>query len=223
MTSPVTTGGVRPYKYHTIRWTATCATGATTGVVAPYYVAPPLTAYVSAGVASTQISGLQLMGVGDQNSTSGVVTLELTDVGGTRWVKIYKEAGKSTELATGSNVGNGTFVLAASAGQGVYGVVTVAYTGAEDSSVTVFGTGQVFIERMTIANDSGGTDDPVLFHVDYGATEQIYGAARDGGPPIVLELGGDSPGADTCVNITVTSANDGLHVMATGWQEKPIS
>lgn len=85
---------------------------------------------------SAQVTGWTLKGVNRNNSDSksntNALTLfwTLTDSGGTRTVKLYKNSSKAAnqEVASGSKAGDGEITLTASNASGITGTVTVTYT-----------------------------------------------------------------------------------------------
>ena len=204
-------------------WNATCATNVYVGVVVPGPVAQPLTAYV-AGVASTQVTNVKLHGVGDLTSTNGAVTIALSDVAETRHVDVYKEAAKSNLICSGTGA-DGIITLAANTGGGfgAYGEVTVAYTGAEDSTVTVYdSTAQAFIDWLVLCPTSAtaGTFVATVGPTTALIQQLITGSIAVSGGSYLYPLGGYPLDAGQTLNVIF---QQGGAATAGGWSESPIS
>ncbi len=138
---------------------------------------------------SAQVATWTLKGVNRNNSdvktNKNALTLfwTLTDTGGTRTLKLYKNSSKAanTEVASGTSAGDGTITLTASNTSGITGTVAVVYT----ANSTIIGNQLVISPRACYAKITVDTQ-PVRYWTDNTvptASDGLYAAASS-----VIEL-----------------------------------
>lgn len=106
---------------------------------------------------SNQVSAYVANGATLDNTNDGILYQELTDVAGTRTLNWYSDAAKTSLVATGSKVGDGTITMAEQNASGLTGSATVAYTIDDtDMQVLLNGFDEEDAFRVEVTNDEAG-------------------------------------------------------------------
>lgn len=141
--------------------------------------------------AGNQVDTYVVNGETLDNTDAGKLYLELTDVAGTRTVKWYSNASKTTLVAQGSKVGDGVVTMVEQASSGITGSCNVTYA-TDDLDIVVnlnpFLEGDSF--TVVVTNDEAGRIQTLIKNL-WGFSLNSAAAGAETIPDLMVEEAAD--------------------------------